>query len=271
MRPAISYYGGKQNLANQILPLIPQHKIYVQPFFGGGTIFFNKKESQIEHINDYDYKIMNLYEMIKYRGKQLQQLFKGTVHAQFIHRQAKNYLKQFDLSEDKDSFDKIKLAWSIWVSANMSQLKCIGAGFAYAITATQAISTANRVNRMLSDMYINRLKNTILHNMDAIPLIKELDNKDTFFYLDPPYSESNCGHYEKTQQVFNRLLEILPTLKGKYILSSYPAKQLLQFRKNNDVFCKDIVQRKLINSNNFKTECLTMNFNPDNLFCDSLF
>lgn len=48
---------------------------------------------------------------------------------------------------------------------------------------------------MLTNIYNSRLKNTNIHNMDAIPLIKELDSEDTFFYLDPPYTESNCGSY----------------------------------------------------------------------------
>lgn len=37
-RPPISYYGGKQIMAKHILPLIPPHRIYTEPFFGGGAI-----------------------------------------------------------------------------------------------------------------------------------------------------------------------------------------------------------------------------------------
>lgn len=201
--------------------------------------------------------------MIKEHNSQLQQLFKGTTHAQFIHREAKDYIKQFDESNNKSCFDMVKLAWSIWISANMSVLKCIGGGFAYANTSNETKPSRNRINRMLTNMYHDRLKDTNIHNMDAIPLILQLDSEDTFFYLDPPYTESNCGHYEKTQEVFNRLLEILPNLKGKYILSSYPAKQLLQFRKNNNVFYQNIEQRRLANSDIMKTQCLTMNFQPN--------
>ena len=38
MKTPISYYGGKQSLLKHILPLIPKHKIYVEPFFGGGAV-----------------------------------------------------------------------------------------------------------------------------------------------------------------------------------------------------------------------------------------
>ena len=42
MKTPITYYGGKQTLLKYLLPLIPQHKLYCEPFFGGGAVFFAK-------------------------------------------------------------------------------------------------------------------------------------------------------------------------------------------------------------------------------------
>lgn len=39
MSTPITYYGGKQQLAKHILPLIPEHDMYVEPFCGGAAIF----------------------------------------------------------------------------------------------------------------------------------------------------------------------------------------------------------------------------------------
>lgn len=33
LKTPISYYGGKQNMLKNILPLIPEHKIYIEPYF----------------------------------------------------------------------------------------------------------------------------------------------------------------------------------------------------------------------------------------------
>lgn len=40
MKTPITYYGGKQKMLKIILPMIPEHDIYVEPFFGGrvGTL-----------------------------------------------------------------------------------------------------------------------------------------------------------------------------------------------------------------------------------------
>jgi DNA adenine methylase len=61
MKTPISYYGGKQSMLKHILPLIPEHKIYVEPFFGGGAVFFGKEPSKVEVINDYNSNVVVFY------------------------------------------------------------------------------------------------------------------------------------------------------------------------------------------------------------------
>ena len=52
MKTPITYYGGKQSMLSIILPMIPEHNLYCEPFFGGGAVFFAKEPSKIEVIND---------------------------------------------------------------------------------------------------------------------------------------------------------------------------------------------------------------------------
>lgn len=42
MKTPLTYYGGKQRLAQTIIDMMPKHKIYCEPFFGGGAVFFAK-------------------------------------------------------------------------------------------------------------------------------------------------------------------------------------------------------------------------------------
>lgn len=47
LKTPVSYYGGKQMMLKEILPLIPEHKIYVEPFFGGGVLIAQGSDATI--------------------------------------------------------------------------------------------------------------------------------------------------------------------------------------------------------------------------------
>jgi len=53
----IKYPGSKKSIANWIISHFPagyEDMTYLEPFFGSGCVFFSKKPSQIETINDID-------------------------------------------------------------------------------------------------------------------------------------------------------------------------------------------------------------------------
>lgn len=50
MASILKYPGAKNKLAKWIISYIPEHSVYVEPFFGSGAVFFNKKTAPIETI-----------------------------------------------------------------------------------------------------------------------------------------------------------------------------------------------------------------------------
>ena len=64
MKTPITYYGGKQQLASVILGMIPAHRIYCEPFFGGGAVFFAKAPSFLEAINDKNDLLVPFYQQL---------------------------------------------------------------------------------------------------------------------------------------------------------------------------------------------------------------
>lgn len=61
MKTPISYYGGKQTLAERIVSMIPAHNLYCEPFVGGAAVFFSKPQSNLEVINDTNKELINFY------------------------------------------------------------------------------------------------------------------------------------------------------------------------------------------------------------------
>jgi DNA adenine methylase len=53
-RTPLTYYGGKQRLAAQIVALMPPHRVYLEPFAGGAAVLFAKPRAPRETLNDID-------------------------------------------------------------------------------------------------------------------------------------------------------------------------------------------------------------------------
>ncbi len=69
----IKWAGGKSSEINKIVPHIPKYKRYVEPFFGGGALFFHLNP-QNAVINDISSSLMEYYELIKSQDIQLREL-----------------------------------------------------------------------------------------------------------------------------------------------------------------------------------------------------
>ncbi len=73
MKPLIKYVGGKYREINKIQEIIPKHKRYIEPFFGGGAMFFHLRPLNAA-INDISKPLMEYYSLIKSQDKQLYEL-----------------------------------------------------------------------------------------------------------------------------------------------------------------------------------------------------
>ena len=63
MKTPISYCGVKRTLAKTIPALMPEHRLYRDPFTGGGAVFFAKKPAEVEIINDINGELVNFYQV----------------------------------------------------------------------------------------------------------------------------------------------------------------------------------------------------------------
>lgn len=65
MKTPISYYGGQQRSLKHILPLIPEHNLYNEPFAGGAALLFAKNPANINVINDINGENPSLFSNVK--------------------------------------------------------------------------------------------------------------------------------------------------------------------------------------------------------------
>lgn len=256
MKTPISYYGGKQNMVNHILPLIPPHKIYVEPFFGGGAVFFAKTPAETSVINDTNDYAINFYKECKTNFEPLREMIQTTLHSETLHKKAAEILKT-------RSGTPTEQAWAFWVQTNMSFSNGIFKGFAFKKSKREVTKTTNNISRFTKEIQ-KRLRPTMIFNRDALDLIPRFDTPETFFYLDPPYVSSDCGHYKGTwgADEQEKLIKVLESIQGRFMLSGYPADLTAtrgwyrrEFTQNLSVSGKDNAGKK-------KTETLVMNYVP---------
>jgi DNA adenine methylase len=227
VKTPLSYYGGKQTLAKIILGLVPQHRLYCEPFLGGAAIFFAKEPSEVEVVNDANGELINFYEVLQRDFPALEREIAVSLHSRKQHRQAAA------VYENPDMFDRVKRAWAVWTLANSSYGHSLNGGFGYDRTGATNKKLANKRANFSLD-YAARLQHTQIECCNALRVIRSRDTQESFFYLDPPYVGADQGHYAGyTQDDFNALLRTLETLKGKFLLSSFRNAALADFTQRN--------------------------------------
>lgn len=257
LKTPITYYGGKQMMLSHILPKIPPHATYIEPFFGGGAVFWAKKPSQAEVINDLNHNLITFYKVLKYDFEGLKEKIDETFHSRAQHTESGEI---YVLGDE----NPLEVAWSVWVQTNMSFGSMIGAGFGYDRNGKCPLKLFNK-KEALTEAYKQRLKKVTIENNDVFKVIKAYDSPDAFFYFDPPYVSANQGHYSGyTEADFHKLLEACANLEGKFLLSTYPETLLFEYIEKygwkHEKHEKSLAVDGRRKENKKKVECLTWNY-----------
>jgi DNA adenine methylase len=230
MKTPISYYGGKQNLVTTILPMIPKHNLYCEPFLGGGAIFFAKDRSPVEVINDTNKELINFYRIVQTDFVSLEKKIMITLHSRDQHRKASVIYN----NPDMDQFSELDRAWAFWTLASQSFGSIIDGSWGYDRTRNTTSKKVKNKRETFTLDYSIRLQDIQIECTDALRIIRSRDAEDAFFYCDPPYYNADMGHYDGyTLDDFENLLKTLAGIKGKFLLSSYPSPILKEYAQAN--------------------------------------
>jgi DNA adenine methylase len=268
MKTPLTYYGGKQMMARRIINLIPQHRTYIEPFAGGAAVFFAKEPSDVEVLNDTNGELMNFYRVCLTDFDKLEAEIKATLHSREIHRQA------YVVYNNPDMFTGLKRAWAIWVLSAQGFGGMIDGSWGYDIRTKKSNNTINSRKRRFTSELAERLEHCQLDCKDALHIIRKYDTPESFFYVDPPYYNSDMGHYDVyTSQDFENLLATLSAIKGRFILSSYPSGILEDHINQHGWHSKSFEGLVSVNAKSGnqkrKVECLTANYDINNNHYDN--
>lgn len=206
LKPFFCRAGNKYVLRKLIIPLIPKHYVYVEPFFGSGAIFFNKKKAPINIINDLDKTTINNIKLLM---------------------KAPSDLTKY--KQDLNNLDDIKLFYNMIPKNNadkltLEKIKTSCGFFNKVIKSDKDIYKSHNPFNVIKniDLYKKKLNGVHIYNKDYRKIIKEFDSLESFFFLDPPYENTNKGFgyaEDKDTFNFNELLKTLKNIKGQFLMT----------------------------------------------------
>ncbi|MCX6266705.1 MAG: DNA adenine methylase [Bacteroidetes bacterium] len=224
LKTPISYYGGKQQMLRHILPLIPEHHLYCEPFCGGAAVYFGKHPALVEVINDLNEELINFYVTVKDHFEALNKKVKATLHSRRMHQQA------WEIYCNPAAHDQVSRAWAVWVLSTQGFSSQLSKPWGYdRKKGSMAIKVTNKKRQFTLEL-CERLERTQVECKDAVDVISRYDTPGTFHYVDPPYPNTGQAHYSGyTTKDLERLLDVLVTIKGRFLLSNYPQEIIQEY------------------------------------------
>ena len=223
MNPPIIRMGGKSRLKKKIIERIPEHKCYIELFFGAGWVYFDKQPSKVEVINDIDKELINLFKMIKYHAPEIERLLQYEFSGRDIFEEYKNCTLEY-LTEINRAIRFLYLITQSFAGK--------GNSYGYATTTKPAPQI------FYKDVLLKlkeRLRNTYIENLSFEKIIAKYDREYSFFFCDPPYFETSGYESEFGEKEHLILRDKLKSLKGKFLLTINDHEKVREWYKDFNI------------------------------------
>lgn len=207
--------------------MMPQHRVYVEPFAGSAAVLLAKAQSTHEVLNDVDGNVVNFYRVLREQPTELERVCRLTPYARDEFAAA---------TLDDVDLEPLERARRWWVRCQQSfahtGTKSTGWSSSIMRGSNNARTTLNRIDRF--DAVAARLLHVTIENRDALELLASMNVPDAVVYADPPYLIStrsamrrrpggDYAHEFATEEEHRSLAEVLQAHQGTVLLSGYPS------------------------------------------------
>jgi DNA adenine methylase len=257
--PVLKYPGSKWKIADWIISHFPPHTTYLEPFFGSGAVFFTKKPSKVETINDIDGNVVNLFQVIREQPEELARLIEFTPWAR------DEYYASYEPIDDPLEKARRFLV-KCWQGYGTDLSHKVG--WNNTKRGSLRVSKNNEFQKLPQNILhtAERLKHAQIENRPALELIQEYNYPEVLIYADPPYifdTRSGGKRYENEmiEEEYIELLEALKQHKGPVILSGYQSDLYDRILQDWD---KEVIETIAV-SGGQRQEVIWMNFDNPNI------
>lgn len=244
--------GNKSKIAKEIIKYFPPHKIYIEPFFGAGGMFFNKPKAKYNIVNDIDSDVFNLFDILMNRKEEFEEMFKlMPIHSDLI-----SYWK--NINEDCN----LKKALRFLALSNFT-LNGTGNNIRSNVLENPKIEILKQIKFTLEYMQDVKFLNEDFRKFLSMLAFRPNSNEITssFIYADHPYIETadNYSDSFKEQDSID-LFNCLEETGCKWAMSEFDNPFIIEQAKQRNCHVHIIGARQ--NLKNRRTEILITNYEP---------
>lgn len=260
-KPFVKWAGGKRQIIDKLLELVPyEFDTYYEPFIGGGALLFELAPKKAV-INDYNAELINTYNVICDDDK-------FDKMCRELNKHEKNHSEEYyyevrNKDRNKNTFNRLadytRAARTIYLNkACFNGLYRVNSKNEFNVPFGKKIkvNTYERDNLLLVHSYLINNDVKIL-NVDFEESVKEAKKGD-FIYFDPPYDSDTETFNSYTEDGFGkeeqkRLADVFKDLdrRGCYVmLSNHNTKLVNELYKDYNIHV--IEAKRNINSNGKK-------------------
>lgn len=256
----IKYPGAKWGVAPWVISHFPEHRSYLEPFFGSGAVLFTKSRSAIETVNDIDGDVVNLFDWIRKDPARLAHAIRFTPYArdEYDRAWAAQYTETDSFRRAVNFYIRMMMGHGFRTTGEKVGWKNDVQGREAAYAAKCWAKTPEVIIQAAE-----RLRGVQIENRPAVELIRRFNYQNVLIYADPPYmlgTRQNRKQYrhEMTDDDHMELLEAIKAHRGPAIISGYDSdlynRELKGWYKDGRTSFTQTASRR--------REILWMNFEP---------
>ena len=244
--------GNKKRIAQDIIKHFPPHRIYIEPFFGAGGIFFYKQRAKYNFLNDLDDDVYNLWNVFFNRREELIEAIELMPYHESLFQHWRHNKEE----------EPIRKAIRFLMLSNFGYMgKPETMAFINDNPIQHIIKTTKKI---LIDGGCEFMNCDFRKVLGKIHLTRPyLNIPRSFIYCDPPYLNTGNNYSNSfTEQDTTDLFTMCIDSKAKFAISEFDNPFILDLAKLHDLNVIKIGERQAMKTR--KTEILITNYRTQN-------
>lgn len=195
-------------MLKSLLPLIPEHRVYIEPFAGGLAVLLGKPAARCEVVNDINEELITFYRYVRLHPESL-----------FEELRKNNFSSRAEFEALRDMTPVTDLQKAVrWFLVKVNSFGAQDTTFQISRTNFSGFDPDRHIP--LIEAISERLRNVTIECRDWEWVVNKWDCEEAFIFLDPPYVECSSTAYRPFSEAeMIKVRDTLAECKAKWVLT----------------------------------------------------